>query len=71
MNTVTINKWWDSLTHEHKQTLIKEMNTFNWGTPIAVHSITKNQKSELYKQVHDSEYLESLKKRMNDRFFGW
>jgi hypothetical protein len=47
------------------------MNTFNWGTPIAVHSITKNQKSELYKQVHDSQYLESLKKRMNDRFFGW
>ena len=82
MNTITINKWWDSLTHEQKEILIKEMNKFHWGKPIAIHAINKNQKAELYKQVHDPEYLENLKKRIHDavrlqflypidKFFGW
>jgi uncharacterized protein (DUF4213/DUF364 family) len=53
MNTITINKWWDSLTHEQKRTLIKEMNTFNWGIPIAVHSITK--KHDIFLVVEEQE----------------
>lgn len=53
ISTETINKWWDKLTHEQKQSYIKQMNCFNWGKVISVSAISKYQKNELYQQVHN------------------
>ncbi len=65
MNTNIINKWWDSLTHEQKFNYIKNMDPYNWGRPISVSSISKNQKSELYQQIHDPEHLKRIKNQKN------
>ena len=52
-DTNTVNKWWDALPHNLKETYIKQMNGFHWGLVISVYAITKNQKNELYQQVHN------------------
>lgn len=53
IDTVTVNKWWDSLKHETKLDYVKRMNTFNWKQVICLSAISKNQKNELYQQVHN------------------
>lgn len=50
--TEVINKWWDSLTHEQKESLIKSANFFHWGRIQKVYSIRKQQLRDLYDQVH-------------------
>ena len=52
ISTETVNKWWDSLTHEVKLNYIKRMNPFHWGYVYSVSAISKYQKNELYQQVH-------------------
>jgi hypothetical protein len=52
-DTHTVNKWWDNLPHNLKDSYIKQMNPFNWGYVISISAITKNQKNELYQQVHN------------------
>lgn len=52
IKTEIINKWWDSLTHEQKVKYIDEMDTFDWNKPLSVAAISKNQKNDLYQQVH-------------------
>lgn len=52
IKTETVNKWWDSLTHEQKVKYIDEMDTFDWYKPISVAAISKRQKNDLYQQVH-------------------
>lgn len=46
------NKWWDSLPHETKSYLVENCNPFNWGKPICVSSVSKEQKLEIYNQFH-------------------
>lgn len=48
-----INKWWDNLNHTQKEEYLKKMNPFNYGKPIYPSMMNKNQKQELYHQVHN------------------
>jgi hypothetical protein len=61
MNTVAINKWWDNLTHKEKESYIDNAIHYHWGKPISIAAITKYQKAEIYRQVHDLDYLKKLK----------
>lgn len=50
--TKIINRWWDSLTHEQKESYITNSNPFHWGWIKKVYSISKEQLRDLYDQVH-------------------
>ncbi len=53
IQTEIVNKWWDALPHSMKEHYISKMKGFNWGAVISTYAISKNQKNDLYQQVHN------------------
>lgn len=48
INTVEVNKWWDSLPHKEKEFAILNINRFSWGKPNSVSEASKHQKELMY-----------------------